>query len=178
MITTHFYGLTVASVVAVVLAVWGARVAFKRFSQLSDWKMPLLIGAAAVLALIILWKVPQWQVGTVGGLDPKEQFDRVNEARKTLAQIIGGIAVLAGFYSTVQNLRVAQESLAVAQQGQITDRFTKAIEQIGAVHSRGQKKLEVRLGGIYALKRIADESEQINGQSSKYSLLISETTLL
>jgi hypothetical protein len=128
-----------------------------------------------VFALAILWKVPPWQVNKVSGLEPKERFDRINEARKTLAQIIGGIAVLAGFYSTVQNLKVAQTSLALtqenqvlaqrsfalAQQGQITDRFTKAIEQLGAADSSGKKKkLEVRLGGIYALQRIANESEE------------------
>ena len=41
-----------------------------------------------------------------------------------------------------------------------TDRFTKAIEQLGATDASGKKKLEVRLGGIYALERIANESER------------------
>ncbi|MFL6311760.1 MAG: pentapeptide repeat-containing protein [Terriglobales bacterium] len=115
---------------------------------------------AIFLAVLILWKVPQCQVSNLSGLDAKERFDRVNEARKTLAQIVGGIAVLAGFYSTVQSLKVAQQSFALAQEGQITDRFSKAIEQLGAVDSSGHKKLEVRLGGIYALQRIADESRK------------------
>ena len=35
----------------------------------------------------------------------------------------------------------------VSQQGQITDRFTKAIEQLGAIDSIGKKKLEVGLEG-------------------------------
>jgi hypothetical protein len=113
---------------------------------------------AIVLVLLILWKVPQRQVSNLSDLNSKERFDRVNEARKTLAQIVGGVAVLAGLYSTVQNINVAQKSFALAQEGQITDRFTKAIEQLGAVDSSGTKKLEVRLGGIYALERIANES--------------------
>lgn len=96
----------------------------------------------------------------MSGLKPDDRFDRINEARKTLAQIIGGIAVLAGFYSTVQNLNLSRRQFALAEQGQITDRLTKAIEQLGAVDSKGQKKLEVRLGGIYALARIANESER------------------
>jgi uncharacterized protein YjbI with pentapeptide repeats len=130
----------------------------------SDWFMPLSLGAGALLMLAILlailWKVPQWQVGRVKRLNAKERFDRVNEARKTLATILGGIVLLAGFFGTWQNIKVAQESLTVSQQGQITDRFTKAIEQLGAVDASGKKKLEVRLGGIYALERIANDSER------------------
>jgi hypothetical protein len=106
-------------------------------------------------------------VGRVRGLDSKERFDRVNEARKTLATIMGGIALPAGFFGTWQILKVAQissdtsqKALLVSQQGQITDRFTKAIEQLGAVDAQGVKKMVVRLGGIYALERIANESER------------------
>ena len=129
--------------------------------------MPVGLGVGALLALAILWKVPQWQVGGVRRLDAKERFDRVNEARKTLATILGGIVLLAGFFGTWQNIRVAEESastsqraLIISQEGQITDRFTKAIEQLGAVDVSGKKKLEVRLGGIYALERIANDSER------------------
>jgi hypothetical protein len=39
----------------------------------------------------------------------------------------------------------------LSEQGQVTDRFTKAIEQLG-------KELDVRIGGIYALERIARDS--------------------
>lgn len=61
---------------------------------------------------------------------------------------------------TQESVATAQKALIVSQEGQITDRFTKAIEQLGAVDSDGKKKLEVRLGGIYALARIANESER------------------
>lgn len=126
-------------------------------------------GAIFLTALVIvtLWKVPQWQVGHVNGLTSKEWFDRANEARKTLATILGGIVLLAGAYFTWRNIKLTQKSVAtaqkallVSQEGQLTDRFTKAIEQLGAVDASGKKKLEVRLGGIYALERIAYESER------------------
>jgi Pentapeptide repeats (8 copies) len=42
----------------------------------------------------------------------------------------------------------------LSQQGQITDRYTKAVEQLGS------DKLDVRLGGIYALERIAVDSKR------------------
>jgi uncharacterized protein YjbI with pentapeptide repeats len=156
----RFGALALASVVVIVLAAWGILIVLRRLPRLSEWEGPLGITMAAIFAFAIVWKVPQWQVGKVSGLEPKERFDRVNEARKTLAQIIGGTAVLAGFYSTVQNLKIAQQSFTLAQEGQITDRFSKAIEQLGAVNSSGEKKLEVRLGGIYALQRIANESQE------------------
>jgi hypothetical protein len=63
--------------------------------------------------------------------------------------------VLAGLYSSLQTFDLQRE-------GQITDRFTKAIDQLGAVETGADGKpkinLEVRLGGIYALERIARDS--------------------
>ena len=44
--------------------------------------------------------------------------------------------------------------MQVAQEGQITERFTRAIEQLGS------EKMAIRLGGIYALERIANDSDK------------------
>jgi uncharacterized protein YjbI with pentapeptide repeats len=129
-------------------------------SPAPSWLLPLGLAVIALLAIFIVWKLPQWQVAQVRSLEPKERFDRVNEARKTLATILGGIVLLAGFFGTWRNLQLTQESLRVSQEGQITDRFTKAIEQLGAVDKDGKPKLDVRLGGIYALERIANDSER------------------
>jgi hypothetical protein len=41
----------------------------------------------------------------------------------------------------------AQETLRLTEQGQITERFTRAIEQLGATHDGKSKNLELRLGG-------------------------------
>jgi hypothetical protein len=66
----------------------------------------------------------------------------------TLAQILGGTALLSGLYFTWRTLQVNRE-------GQITERFTRAIDQLGR-----SNELEIRLGGIYALERIARDSER------------------
>jgi flagellar basal body-associated protein FliL len=58
------------------------------------------------------------------------------------------------------NMKIAQENLKVAQEGQITERFTRAVDQLGAVDKDGNPAIEIRLGGIYALERIANESEK------------------
>ncbi|MBI4401230.1 MAG: pentapeptide repeat-containing protein [Nitrospirae bacterium] len=67
-------------------------------------------------------------------------------SRKTLALFLGSVVLLAGFYFTLDKLRITLE-------GQLADRFTQAIDQLG------KDNLELRLGGIYALERIARGSE-------------------
>lgn len=43
----------------------------------------------------------------------------------------------------------------VAEQGQLTDRFTKAVDQLDRI---GPEHLQARLGAIYALERLARDS--------------------
>src|SRR5215208_850866 len=55
----------------------------------------------------------------------------------------------------------AQETLRLTEQGQITDRFTRAIDQLGATDDKtGAPRLEIRIGGFYALERIAKDSPE------------------
>jgi uncharacterized protein YjbI with pentapeptide repeats len=49
--------------------------------------------------------------------------------------------------------RQARDQLAVDREGQVTERFTRAIDQLGS------DRLDIRLGGIYALERVARDSE-------------------
>jgi hypothetical protein len=49
-------------------------------------------------------------------------------------------------------VQTGRQQVHLAEQGQITERFTRAIDQLGSEH------LDVRLGGIYALERIARDS--------------------
>ena len=72
-------------------------------------------------------------------------------------QAIAAIVLAVGGYFTYRNLRVTQERLDVDRQEQITNRFTQAIHQLGAMKEK-EPNLEVRLGGIYALERIAGDS--------------------
>jgi uncharacterized protein YjbI with pentapeptide repeats len=75
-----------------------------------------------------------------------------NDARSTLLQGLGGLAVLLAAFYTYQQVQTGRRQLNLAQQGQVTERFTRAIDQLGSDH------LDVRLGGIYALERIARDS--------------------
>jgi uncharacterized protein YjbI with pentapeptide repeats len=106
-----------------------------------------LICLACLFVIACLWRVPQWQVKHSLDVTPANHFDRENEARKTLAQVLGGLFLVAGLYTSL-------ETLTTAREGQITERYTKAVEQLASDH------LEVKLGGIYALERIAIDSDR------------------
>jgi hypothetical protein len=118
--------------------------------------IPWALGGLVVLAglILVLIYVPKIQVPTGYWLNPKVIFDMENEARRTLAYIIGGLLVFIGIILTFWQIRILGKQLHVAQEGQITERFTRAIEQLGS------DKMEIRLGGIYALERIANDSDK------------------
>jgi hypothetical protein len=78
-------------------------------------------------------------------MEPKDLAKLQNDARTTLVQAFGGAVLLIGLYFTLKNLQLTQDR-------QITEHYTRAIEQLGS----GQ--LEVRLGAIYSLERIARDS--------------------
>lgn len=111
--------------------------------------VPIAIG---LLALLLVWILPKWRVRRLISLTEKERFECENESRKTTAQVIGGALLLAGLYFTSETLRINQETLQATQQRQVTEQYSRAVEQIG------HGSLQVRLGGIYALERVAAES--------------------
>ena len=117
-------------------------------------------------------------------LEPKEYFEyfelrdkgikSVIEGLKVLATIFGGIAILGNLFyaakrakaldasaiaanatakAALENAKAALKNAEAAQDKQITERFTKAVEQLAS------QEITVRLGGIYALERIAKNSK-------------------
>jgi len=91
----------------------------------------LIIGSIiiAIIMFFILRNIPKWQVRNRGIDDDKDLFEAENEARRTLAQIIGGAVILFGLYFTWQTVKSTQQIVSATQEQQITERFTKAIEQ-------------------------------------------------
>ena len=135
--------------------------------------LAVLVLGVGIAVVVALWWLPKLQAAHSQGTSTKNQFDRENEARKTLAQIVGGVLLLVGLYSSIKTLDLQRASSSLQREtenlqreGQITDRFTKAINQLGASSSstktdycgREQVNLPIRLGGIYALERIGHDS--------------------
>ncbi len=113
----------------------------------------LLMGLLLIGAMVfVLWKVPKWQLEGEK-LQAERRIQLENDLRKTLAQIMGGAFVLLGGYLAWRRVTALERTVAVTQEGQITERFTRAIQLLG-----DRENLEVRLGGIYALERIAKDS--------------------
>src|SRR5689334_5587577 len=94
-----------------------------------------IVGVIFLLALSIygLWYILNWY------LNPTTSEQRT-ELIKAVGQILTGIGLLLGIYFTRRTLQLNRE-------GQITERFTRAIDQLGATDNDGKKRLELRLGG-------------------------------
>jgi hypothetical protein len=72
-----------------------------------------------------------------------------------IASVIAALAAAAGVYYTGRSLDATRAQTTVTEQGQFTDRYSHAIEQLGR---QGPDQLQIRLGGIYALERLARDS--------------------
>ena len=114
------------------------------------------IGIAAVVPAIV-WAlfvpVADWVAyHDVGSLKGPPFETAVDNARGRLFTLAAGLAAAGALAFTALNFRLSRRTFELAEQGQVTDRYTKAIEQLGS------DKLDVRIGGIYALERVARDS--------------------
>lgn len=110
-----------------------------------------VLAVLAVVVVVLPGLVVERDLGGAG-ISAAERLGAVNNVRTTLVQAVGGAVVLFGAYATWRQLRVGQEALNATREGHITDRFSRAVDQLGA------DKTDVRIGGLYALWRIADHS--------------------
>jgi len=104
--------------------------------------------------------IPKWQLRDRGIENPKELIILENQLRGSLAQILGLTLVLIGLYFVMRRMTAAEKTAELSKQGQVTERFTRAINQLAASYTSGKKRLEIRVGGIYALEGIARESSE------------------
>ena len=115
--------------------------------------------AAVVLAVAIVWAlfVPlaDWLArNDVGSAKPALLQTARDAARGRFLTLGAGLFAAGALVFTALNFTLSRRTFELTEQGQVTDRFTKAIEQLGA------DKLDVRLGGIYALERVARDSAE------------------
>ena len=93
--------------------------------------------AAAVVYGLALWKAPDW-------MHASKAADRYS-ARVLVISLGGVVVVGAGLTYTARNYRLSRR-------GQVTDRFTKALERLGS------SELYIRIGGIHALEHVMRDS--------------------
>ena len=113
--------------------------------------------AVIVLTLAIVWAlfVPaaDWLAHhDVGSAKPALVQTARDAARGRLLTLAAGLFAGGALVYTARHFTLSRRSLELTEQGQVTERYTKAIEQLGS------DKLDVRIGGIYALERVARDS--------------------
>jgi hypothetical protein len=117
----------------------------------------VLIGVAAVvLAVVIVWVVlvpgTDWLARHDVGSAKGSLAAARDAARGRLLTLGAGLFAAGALLFTAGSFTLSRRTFELTEQGQVTDRYTKAIEQLGS------DKLDVRIGGIYALERIARDS--------------------
>jgi hypothetical protein len=138
------------------------------------WWRPLGITGAALLFAGFVWLwwqgVPALYRTAGGGEDA-----RLNAVTTTRAALLAGLAALGAlgtFWSsartqrfTAETLRISEKNFQLTERGHLTDRYAKAIEQLGS------ENLDVRLGGIYAVEQIATDSPRDRDQATIVEVL-------
>jgi uncharacterized protein YjbI with pentapeptide repeats len=114
------------------------------------WMLLVVVGVLAVAMVVV---VPKRQAKAAKYHEASATLE--NELRRTLIQILGGTVVFVGAYVAWRQLQTTKDNLELARKGQVTDRFSRAVEQLG---KPGKENLAIRLGGIYALEQLAADS--------------------
>ena len=134
---------------------WGGTGRLRKLVPALPW---IALAALALLALAAVTLLPPLISPDLD--DPHAQFEVRNEAFRTVAAIIGGIVVVAGVFINWRRVSQLERQVNAAELGQITERFTRAIDQLGAVRPNGEPAPEIRAGGVRSLERIARESDE------------------
>ena len=95
------------------------------------------------------------------GLDARDRLElhdarlkHQDDLRTSAVQALVGVAVLAGAFLAYQ---AATADRGLTRQGQASERFTRAIDQLG-----NDRRREAQIGGIYGLEQIARQSPDEN----------------
>jgi Pentapeptide repeats (8 copies) len=136
-------------------------------------KIAIVVLGVLVLAWLALWLVPSWltQYPSLG--EAPARHKAAADARTGVVAFLAVLGGLGGLYYTSrtfrvgrdaqisaskyasETLRLSQETLRQSERGRITDRYSKAVEQLG------DSSHEIRVGGIYALGQIMLDSAQL-----------------
>lgn len=142
---------------------------------LKDWLIILaFIFILTLVSVVWLFLFSDFAFFNAKVLEFSQRIDYGTKVLTTTGTIFGGLAVLINAYyaakrweamdksamaanesakAALKNAEAAIQNAKAAQDKQITERFAKATEQLGS------EKIEVRLGAIYTLERIAKDSK-------------------
>ena len=124
----------------------------RRWSLL--WRA-LMVTAGVALFAIVWWKLPVALYSDSGGGADAEnaRLRAMTDTRTAMLAGLIGVGAILTFWLNSRTYRITAETLELTRQDHLTERYSKAIDQLGS------DNLNVRLGGIYALERLAIDSE-------------------
>jgi uncharacterized protein YjbI with pentapeptide repeats len=147
----------------------------KRIGRVSFKPVAIAVVSLSVIGVLVtsvpyVWNLPKEEVTVLlkeptvkGKPSPKEKAELIDKYRSTLISGIGTVATIIGGFVLIVNVYLALRKLKqdadknevdknLAESRLISERFSKAIEQLGS------ESIHIRLGGIYSLEKIATES--------------------
>ncbi|MGW4408595.1 pentapeptide repeat-containing protein [Nonomuraea sp. NPDC004702] len=117
-----------------------------------------MIGGALVASIVwmlgpgtrwILENIDGVTIGGPTGLTGKDLAAALDAVRGRVLAVATGLAALLAVFYTARNADTARRSFQLGERGHVTDRYSKAVEQLGSPQA------PVRLGGLYALEQLA-----------------------
>lgn len=84
---------------------------------------------------------------------PERRSPKINWS--AITSLISALTAVGALIFTALSLNAARDQVTVAQQGQFADRYSRAMEQLD---HQGSDRMQIRLGAIYALERLARDS--------------------
>jgi uncharacterized protein YjbI with pentapeptide repeats len=114
-------------------------------------KLALAVVVLAAVSALVVRFAPPWLVSTRGltGAARLQELNRVRIA--LLVLVIGALAAAVAMYLFRSSVRERRDE---TRDRVLTERFMRAVDQLG------HPALDVRLGGIYSLERLARESPE------------------
>jgi uncharacterized protein YjbI with pentapeptide repeats len=110
----------------------------------------MVIAGAGAAFILLWWLVPPLLYA--GASTGDVRVKAITDTRTALLAGLVGLGALGTFWLNSRVYRITAQTFAVTERGQVTDRYSTAIQQLGS------DSLDVRLGGIYALEQIAKDS--------------------
>lgn len=108
------------------------------------------IAALVALTLSLLW---------ISNDDLWKEAASPSERLETVTKTYSSLLIVLGFGFAYRRLQVADRQVKVAEEGQLTERFGSAVEQLASA------ALSVRIGGLYSLERLSKDSPSFHWPS-------------
>ncbi|MEV5499747.1 hypothetical protein AB0M50_30540 [Nonomuraea fuscirosea] len=115
----------------------------------------LVVGIVWVLdpgARWVLEHVDGVVIGGPTGLAGEKPAVAVDAVRGRVLAVATGLAALVAVFYTARNAHTARRTFQLGERGHASDRYGKAVEQLGSDPAPG------RLGGLYALEQLAQDN--------------------